>query len=169
MKLTDIAMMIIALLVLLPLVAFTARTIARSRKTLLLNSTTGEHETGRYPMEAEEAFTTRYLLGQKGTDDDQVKINVANTRPLGVVYDEPALGDRTNVVLLGVTPGTVKMVAGEAVDAGDKLWTLAGGKVGDTHSTGAFLVGRALHAAAQDAVVEVQHCFPVLDASGTTL
>ena len=130
----------------------------------------GTHDTGRLTMNAEAAFTVRYLLAQKGTAADGIIVNVANTRPWGVVQDEPANGDAAAVALLGCTPGTLKVVASKAIAAGAKCWTAAAGKVTDTHSTGAFFVGRAITAAAGDlSVFELAHTFPVLDASGTAL
>lgn len=132
-------------------------------------STVGTHANGVLPLTTEATFATRYLLAQKGTAADGIIINVANTRPWGVCLDEPTSGDKAAVALLGATPGTLKMVADDAVAVGAKIYTRAAGKVG-AHATGAYLVGRAITAAAADGdIIEVAHCFPVLDASGTTL
>lgn len=134
-------------------------------------STTKTHANGQLPRVVEAAaITTRHLLVQKGTADDGIIVNVANTRPLGVITDEGAVGATVNVALLGVTPGTILLRAAKAIAVGAKLYTAAGGKVTDAHSTGAFFVGRAVSAAAADGdLIEVQHVFPMLDASGTTL
>lgn len=133
-------------------------------------STVGTHANGILTLAAEVAITTRYLAVQKGTAADGVIINVANTRPLGVCLDEPASGVKAAVALFGCSPGTLKVRASKAIAVGAKVFTAAGGKFTDTHSTGAFLVGRAITAAAADGdLIELAHCFPVLDASGTTL
>lgn len=133
-------------------------------------STVGTHATGVVPMRAEVTITTRYLLVQKGTAADGIIVNVAATRPWGVCLDEPTSGNTAAVAILGCAPGTQKMRASKAIAAGVKVFTTAGGKITDTHATGAFFVGRAVTAAAADGdLLEVAHCFPLLDASGTTL
>jgi hypothetical protein len=130
----------------------------------------GTHETGRRTFVAEAAFTTRHLLCQKGTADSGIILNVANSLPWGVVQDEPAIGDRASVALLGVTPGTLKVVGSKAIAIGAKCFTAAGGKVSDTHSSGARFIGRAVTACGGDGdEFELAHCLPMLDASGTTL
>ncbi len=133
-------------------------------------STVGTHENGIIPLVAEVAITTRYLGVQKGTAADGFIVNVANTRPWGVCLDEPASGAKASIALFGVAKGTLKLRASKAIAAGAKVFSAAGGKFTDTHSTGAFFVGRAITAAAADGdLFEIAHCFPVLDASGTTL
>jgi hypothetical protein len=130
----------------------------------------GTHANGQLTLAAEAAFTTRYLLAQKGTAADGIIVNVAATRPWGVVLDEPASGDKTTVALLGSTPGTLKVRASKSIAVGVKVYTTAAGKVTDTNSAGAFMIGRAITAAAADGdLIELAHSFPLLDASGTTL
>lgn len=132
-------------------------------------STVGTHANGVLPLAAEVTITTRHLLVQKGSAADGFIVNVATTRPWGTCLDEPTSGDKAAVALLGCAAGTMKMVADAAVAVGDKVYTRAAGKVG-AHATGAFLVGRAITAAAADGdIIEVAPIFPVLDASGTTL
>jgi len=168
MKMQHMIGLLVALLVVLPLVAVMARAWSKSLKEVATNSTLKTYDGGIIPLAAEVAISTRYLLVQKGTADGGFIVNVANTRPWGVCLDEPESGDKASVQLLGF--GLVKVVAGEAIEVGDKVWTGAAGKVLDTHSTGAFLVGRAVTAAAADGdLILVQSCFPVLDASGTAL
>lgn len=160
--------LLVALLVVLPLVAVMARAWGKDLKEVVTNSVVKLYDGGIIPLAAEVAITTRHLLVQKGTADGGFIVNVANTRPWGVCIDEPDSGDKASVQMLGC--GLAKMVAGEAIEVGDKVWTGAAGKVLDTHATGAFLVGRAVTAAAADGdIILVQTCFPVLDASGTTL
>jgi hypothetical protein len=53
---------------------------------------------------------------------------------------------------------------------GDLLYTAAGGKVSPTYGSTLFLVGRALTAcagSAGDDIVEVAHCFPMINAVNT--
>jgi hypothetical protein len=133
-------------------------------------STVGIHENGILTLAAEAAFSSRYLLAQKGTAADGIIVNVANTRPWGVVLDEPASGDKCAVALLGASPGTLKVRASKSIAVGAKVYTTAAGKVTDTNTAGSFMCGRAITAAAADGdLIELAHCFPLLDVSGTTL
>lgn len=115
------------------------------------------------------AIATRYLLVQTGTDPaTQFIANIATTRPLGVVMDEPAVGESAAIQLLGQMPGTMKMVANAAITAGAPVYTAAAGKVSPTYGATLFLVGRALTAAAADGdLIEVAHCFPMINAVNT--
>ncbi len=130
-------------------------------------STVGTHATGAVPMECQTAaITTRYLLVQKGTSDTQFIVNIATTRPWGVVADEPAVGDMATVLLLGCTPGTLKMVANAAIPAGSPVYSAAGGKVSPAFGATLYLVGRAITAAAADGdLIEVAHSFPLLNSA----
>lgn len=130
-------------------------------------STVGTHATGALPLECQTAaITTRYLLVQKGTADNQIIVNIATTRPWGVVADEPAVGDLATVQLCGCMPGTMKMVANAAITVGSPVYTAAGGKVSGTFGATLYMVGRAVTAAAADGdLIEVAHCFPLLNAA----
>lgn len=109
------------------------------------------------------AVTARHLLWQQGSAASGIDVNIATTCPLGTVDNtETATGERQSVLLLG-KGGTKKMVANEAISAGEQVFTAAAGKVQDT-PTGAtvYLVGTALSAAAADGdIIEVQDCVPV--------
>jgi hypothetical protein len=147
---------------------------ARREECCNVASTVGTHANGVLPFIAEVTVGTRYLLVQKGAAADGIIINVANTRPIGVCLDEPTYDankvTKAAVALLGCAEGTQKMVASKAIAAQSKIWTTAGGKVTDTYAAGAFFCGRNINAAAADGdIIEVAHCFPMLDASGTTL
>lgn len=137
-------------------------------------STVGTHANGVVDLTLEVSLTTRYLLVQKGTAADGIIVNIANTRPWGVcldegVYDANKVTKRA-VALLGSAPGTLKVRASKAIAVGAKVYTTAAGKVTDTNTAGSFMCGRAVTAAAADGdLIELAHCFPLLDASGTTL
>ena len=109
------------------------------------------------------AVTARHLLWQQGSTDGGVAVNIATTCPLGSIDNtETATGVGMTVLLLGKGP-TKKMVASEAITAGEQVFTAAAGKVQDT-PTGAtvYLVGTALTAAGADGdIIEVQDCTPV--------
>jgi hypothetical protein len=109
------------------------------------------------------AVSARHLLWQQGAAAGTVDVNIATTCPLGTVDNtETDTGIGQTVFLLG-KGGTKKMVANEAIAAGEQVFTAAAGKVQDT-PTGAtvYLVGTALTAAAADGdIIEVQDCVPV--------
>jgi hypothetical protein len=109
------------------------------------------------------AVTARHLLWQQGSSDGGIAVNIATTCPLGTVDNtETATGQGQAVLMLG-KGGTKKMVANEAITAGEQVFTAAAGKVQDT-PTGAtvYLVGTALTAAGADGdIIEVQDCVPV--------
>ena len=109
------------------------------------------------------AVTARHLLWQQGSTDNGVAVNIATTCPLGTIdNEETGTGKGQTINLLGKGP-TKKMVANEAITAGEQVFTAAAGKVQDT-PTGAtvYLVGTALTAAAADGdIIEVQDCTPV--------
>ena len=109
------------------------------------------------------AVTARHLLWQQGSTDGGVAVCIATTCPLGTIDNtETATGVGQNVLLLGKGP-TKKMVASEAITAGEQVFTAAAGKVQDT-PTGAtvYLVGTALTAAGADGdIIEVADCTPV--------
>lgn len=132
-------------------------------------STVGTHANGILTYYAQtSAITQRYALVKKGTAANQIVLGDATTRPLGVVLDEPGIDEAAAVAMLGATPGTVKMVASKAITAGAPVYTAASGKVTDTYGATAFIVGRALTTAAADGdLIEVQHCFPMINASAT--
>lgn len=135
-------------------------------------STTGTHANGIVPRIAEVTLSPRYILVGQGTADTGVIVNVAATRPIGVCLDEPTFDSskttKAAVAVLGCASGTLKMVANGAIAAGAPVYTAAAGKVSSTYGATYFLVGRALNAAAADLdIVEVAHCFPVINAVNT--
>lgn len=124
----------------------------------------GTHANGITRM-AEVAFATPHVLVQKGTADNEVKLNVANTFPLGTVADAVPINDPVGVQLLAGGGQTLLMVASEAVAVGDEVYTDAGGKVQDLPVAAGtyYKVGTALTVAdADDDEVEVMPCYPVV-------
>lgn len=109
------------------------------------------------------AITARHLLWKQGATDAGVALCGASDCPLGPIDNvEASTGLRQSVLLLGKGP-TKKMVASEAITAGEQVFTAANGKVQDT-PTGAtvYLMGTALTAAGADGdIIEVQDCAPV--------
>ena len=155
-------------MVLLALFASACQLFGRREEVCNVNANVGTHSNGIIPLECQPAALTRYQLVQKGTSDTQIIANGATTRPWGVVLDEPAVGDLAAVALLGSVPGTMKMVANAAVSAGGLVYTAAAGKVSPTYGATLFLVGRAVTAAAADGdIIEVAHCFPMINADAT--
>lgn len=115
------------------------------------------------PFTNDAAVTARHLLWQIGASGTAVDVNVAATCPLGTIDNtESSTGIRQTVLLLG-KGSTKKMVANEAITAGEQVFTAAGGKVQDTPSGATvYLVGTALTAAAADGdIIEVADCVPV--------
>jgi hypothetical protein len=108
------------------------------------------------------AVSARHLLWQQGSTDGGIALCDATHCPLGTVdNEETGTGKGQTVNLLGKGP-TKKMVASEAITAGEQVFTAASGKVQDT-PTGAtvYLVGTALTAAGADGdIIEVQDCVP---------
>ncbi len=125
----------------------------------------GVSPSGNKTFLVDAAISTRHLLVKFGSDAVHVAVCGASNVPLGVCTDEPeAAEDATNVSLLGAAQGTRLMVASEALSAGDKLYTAAGGKVQNLPGSAGtyYLVGVALTAAAADGdELEVLPCFPV--------
>lgn len=153
-----------ALLAACSLLGFTARREEIANEA----STVGTHANGILPFTAETTLTNRYFLVQKGATADGIILNVAATRPWGVCLDEPTSGNKAAVALLGCAEGTLKMRANAAVTVGQMLYTAAGGKVSPTYGATLFMVGRAVTAAAADGdLVEVAHCFPLINAAAT--
>lgn len=128
-------------------------------------SNVGTHANGVLPYYAQTtAITQRYVLVKKGTADNQMLLGDATTRPIGVCLDEPGVDEEGAVFVLGAGTGTVRMVAAAAITAGAPVYTSASGKVTATWAATAFIVGRALTAAAAaDDLIEVAPCFPLIN------
>lgn len=149
----------------------------RSRRSwpVFSNIAEGTHA-GAVTKQADGAITTRYLLGKIGSDINHVAVCGASDRPLGVLTDEAAAAEYyINVNLFGSAESTQRMVASEAITAGDLVYTAANGKVqNEPASAGTYyLVGRAITAAGADGdTIEVDTQEPirvvVIDTLGNT-
>lgn len=109
------------------------------------------------------AITARHLLWKKGSADTGVALSGVADIPLGTIDNtETATGAIQAVLLLGRGP-TKKMVASEAITAGEEVFTAASGKVQDRPSGSGtyYLLGIALTAAGADGdILEVNDCVP---------
>lgn len=153
-------------MVLLAMFSSAIQVFGQREEVCNVNANVGTHATGVISLECQTAALTRYQLVQKGTADNQIIACIATTRPWGIVVDEPAVGDLAAVELLGCAPGTMKMVANAAVTVGSCVYTAAAGKVSPTFGATLYMVGRAVTPAAADGdIIEVAHCFPLLNSA----
>ncbi|REJ65837.1 MAG: DUF2190 family protein [Planctomycetota bacterium] len=112
------------------------------------------NDSGYLPCVADEAIG-QYLRVKFDSDGRVTKAGLTD-QDIGVAM-EPAFaaGDAIPVKLRNA-PGTVPMVADEAMAVGALVYTEADGEVQDTAASTAFLVGRALEAAtAAGDIIEV--------------
>jgi hypothetical protein len=108
------------------------------------------------------AIATRHLLWKKGAADGTVALNGAADIPLGTIDNiESGTGERQSVLLLG-KGATKKMIASEAITAGEQVFAAASGKVQDLPTSAGtyYCVGTALTAGSTDEVIEVADCVP---------
>jgi hypothetical protein len=138
--------------------AFTPRVLAA-------NIGEGTHPDGALAKRADAAITDRHRLVKFGSDANHIALCGAGDLPLGPCPDEPeAAEDPCAVLALGAVRGTVKMVASEAIDAGEQVYTAASGKVQDLPGGAGtyYLVGTAATAAgAADEEIEVIPSYPI--------
>jgi len=122
------------------------------------NVAEGTHA-GSITRKTDAAIATRHLLVKVGSDADHIAACGASEVPIGTVPDEAAAAEENvEVALLGSAPSSRKMVASEAITAGEKVYTAASGKVQDlpTDAGTYYCVGTALTPASADGdVIEV--------------
>lgn len=125
------------------------------------------HGEGNKTFVAEASFLNkRHYIAVRGTDP-VTQILVATSVddvPLGPCTDEPAVGEYGNVALLGNAQGTMKVVAGGTVTAGEIAILGADGRVNT--STGAaadtyWSIGRFLTSGTVGQLVEITHHTPI--------
>lgn len=113
---------------------------------------------------ADAALATQHLLVKVGSDADHIAVMAAVTNvPVGTCDDTPGADESAAVRLLGSFPGTITMVAKEAISAGEQVFADATGKVTDLPAGAGtyFCVGTALEAATADGnEIEVDACIP---------
>lgn len=129
----------------------------------LANIAEGTHE-GAITKLADAAITTRFLLVKFGTNVNHIAANDASDCPLGVCTDEPTADEApVNVDLLGCGAWTRKVVASEAIDYNEDVYTAASGKVQDEPTAAGtyYHIGRAIQSASADGdVIEIVPTFP---------
>lgn len=113
------------------------------------------------------AITNRFNLVVIGSSQNNVTPSAANTdMPLGVCTDAPEstnLDVPVNVAILGCANGTLKVVLGGTVNAGDLLQSNGDGTaVKLLTTTGTFYcIGRALMSGIAGDTIEFAHSFPL--------
>ena len=136
--------------------------LRRRPKTVQFANISGGTHDGSYTKKTDAAVSTRYLLGKVGSDVDHIAACGASEIPVGVITDEASAAEELVAVeLLGVTKRTLRMVASEAIDAGEHVYTAASGKVQDLPAGAGtyYEVGLALTSASADGdLIEVATC-----------
>jgi hypothetical protein len=118
---------------------------------------------GSLTKTADAALATQHLLVKFGSDASHIAVAGATDAPIGTCVDTPAADESAGVHLLGSYPGSVTMVASEAVTAGERVFAAASGKISDLPAAAAdyFCVGVALESASADGdEIEVDACVP---------
>ncbi|MDR1255771.1 MAG: DUF2190 family protein [Puniceicoccales bacterium] len=131
------------------------------KKLILSNGAEGTHA-GNITKAAETPIPQKYLLC-KLNSDGTVAISGAADYPIGVATDEAeAAGDFVNVALLGASD-TVKILASEAIPAGEIVVADSGGEVKALPAASGtyYQVGIALNAVNANKLVECVSCLPV--------
>lgn len=112
-----------------------------------------------------DAAADEFTLVKIGSDADHVAAAGAADIPIGVLRSVPtAAEDEVTVDLLGAAPSTVKMIASEAISAGERVFAAASGKIQDLPAGAGtyYQVGVALTAADADGdIIEVDPCVAV--------
>jgi len=131
---------------------------------LIANIAEGIHGDGKVTKLTDAAITTRYLLYKPGSDANHAAVSGASEIPLGTIADEASAAEEAVAVnVLGSTPGTLLMVASEAITQGEHVFTAASGKVQDLPAGAGtyYELGIALTASGADGdLIEVAHCVP---------
>ena len=137
------------------------------RRADFANIAEGSCATGNKSYLPDVAITNRFNLVIIGSSQSNVTPSAANTDiPLGVCTDSPDstnLDVPVNVALLGSANGTLKVVLGGTVNAGDMLQSNGDGTaIKLLTTTGTFYnIGRALMAGVAGDTIEFAHTFPL--------
>ena len=161
-------LIIAAMFLALGFFAFLLIRSARSGFDILVAANVGAGTHTQLSRFSESALTVRHLLVKQGTEDNECDICGAEEKPLGPVPDivETAdLGsDPKAVELLGISPSTLLMVTGAAIDADVDLYTAAAGKVQELPVAAGtyYKVGTSVSSSGGDGdLIEVAHHAPV--------
>lgn len=135
------------------------------KKLIPMINEAGRHASGILTRLCDAALTFPALV-KAGSDDDHVAVATAATEaPLGVTtHATDAAEDEVGVELFG-SPGTKRLVASAAIDAGDRICAAAAGKAQKlpTAAGSYYVIGRALTDASGDTVeFEAETCVPYL-------
>ena len=153
-----------------PARGFTARRPRRRcqiARGLFANIGEGSAATGNKSYLPDAAIANRFNLVIIGSSQNNITPSAANTDiPLGVCTDAPdstLLDVPVNVALLGCANGTLKVVLGGTVNAGDFLQSNGDGTaIKLLTTTGTFYsIGRALMAGVAGDTIEFAHSFPL--------
>lgn len=128
----------------------------------VIAGTVPSHPEGLVTRTLEAKVESRKLLVRQGTAAHEVLLGTASNKPLGVVDDTGAVGERLAVELLGAAAGTTVLIAGGAVAPGDDVFAAAGGKVTTLPVPDGtyWQVGTALTGGADTEEIEVVPCLP---------
>jgi hypothetical protein len=143
------------------------KAILGSSEVAFANIAEGSAASGNKSYLPDVAITNRYNLVIIGSSQNNVTPSAANTDiPLGVCTDSPdstLLDVPVNVALLGCSNGTLKVVLGGTVNAGDMLQSNGDGTaIKLLTTTGTFYnIGRALMAGVAGDTIEFSHSFPL--------
>jgi hypothetical protein len=127
----------------------------------------GQSSSGNKSYLPDTAIANRYNLVIIGSSQYNITPSAANTDlPLGICTDSPdptLLDVPVNVALLGCANGTLKVVLGGTVNAGDLLQSNGDGTaIKLLTTTGTFYcIGRALMAGVAGDTIEFAHSFPL--------
>ena len=137
------------------------------RRAEFANIAEGSTLTGNKSYLPDAAIANRFNLVIIGSSQNNITPSAANTDiPLGVCTDSPDatnLDVPVNVALLGCSKGTLKVVLGGTVNAGDMLQSNGDGTaIKLLTTTGTFYnIGRALMSGVSGDVIEFAHTFPL--------
>ena len=140
---------------------------ARPQCATFANIAEGSSPTGNKSYLPDAAITNRFNLVIIGSSQNNITPSAANTDiPLGVCTDAPdstLLDVPVNVAILGCANGTLKVVLGGTVNAGDMLQSNGDGTaIKLLTTTGTFYnIGRALMSGVSGDTIEFAHTFPL--------
>ncbi len=131
------------------------------------NIAEGQSHTGNKSYLPDAAIANRHTLVILGSSSSNVALGAVNTEiPLGVCTDSAEAANldvSVNVALLGNANGTLKVLLGGTVAAGDFLQSNGDGTaIKLLNTTGTFYnIGRALQPGVAGDVIEFAHTFPL--------